>query len=380
MLAGFPNLDAMLKGILRKMKFYVTGLALYYCYQLSCPRRKPGKVILLNLKKNHFKRYLYVFLKFFHMEGYDIYMKKDLKFFCELKREKYAHFLLQEKIIRFGAPPSGIEPLRIGDEMLSPDYFLGLETDSFNRDSYIVPLCQHPVMYHTGWWNEPIENVKRKRSVFMAGNFAREAYSRIERDKVFDVMSRVAVFSFLEQKGLLHTTSNTSDILIFLNSNKDNTVILLDRFLVDIPMNELRNLLAKFDFFFALPGEFMPFSHNVIEAMSSGCIPFIQEQYARLFRPALRNGKQAITFSGIEDLEAKINLLFILTDDEVAEMRKEVNDYYVSYLTPEKVVKEIATSAFKKIYLQATDYSVELLKQRLDNQQLNITESFSKQW
>src|SRR5262249_14672908 len=147
-----------------------------------------------------------------------------LRFFYELKRETYAHFLLQEKIIRFDTPPSGIEPLYIDDEMLSPDYFLGLQTDSVNKDSYIVPICQHPVMYHTGWWNEPIEHVKRKRSVFMAGNFDKEAYSTIEKAKVFDVVSRVAVFSCLEQKGLLHNVSNIRDLLLFLNNKDDNAV------------------------------------------------------------------------------------------------------------------------------------------------------------
>jgi hypothetical protein len=48
-------------------------------------------------------------------------------------------------------------------------------------------------------------------------------------------------------------------------------------------MDELRHWLAKFDFYFALPGVVMPFSHNIIEAISVGCIPFIQQSSSHLF-------------------------------------------------------------------------------------------------
>ena len=59
------------------------------------------------------------------------------------------------------------------------------------------------------------------------------------------------------------------------------------------------------NFYFALLGVVLPFAHNVVEAMSAGVIPFLQEGYANLFQPALIDRLQAVTFKDINDLEAR---------------------------------------------------------------------------
>ena len=64
-------------------------------------------------------------------------------------------------------------------------------------------------------------------------------------------------------------------------------------------MPDLRPTLAKFRYYMAYPGVFMPFSHNVFEAMSVGCIPIIEDKYADLFQPKLEHLKNSFKFSTI---------------------------------------------------------------------------------
>lgn len=64
-------------------------------------------------------------------------------------------------------------------------------------------------------------------------------------------------------------------------------------------MPDLRPILAKFRYSMAFNGVFMPFSHNVIEAMSVGCIPIIEYKYADLIQLKLEHLKNSFIFSAI---------------------------------------------------------------------------------
>ena len=89
----------------------------------------------------------------------------------------------------------------------------------------------------------------------------------------------------------------------------------------------MKSILTKFDFFLALPGIEIPQSHNVIEAISMGCIPVIQQSYANLFSPPLENKINAIIFENFIDLDIVINEIFKLNVSEINELRKNVLDY-----------------------------------------------------
>ena len=347
---------------LRTIKNYLSSIPAFYQY-IYTQRESltKDKAVYFIIRKNPYKRYLYTLIKFFDLSGYTVYIKKDLALFQTLKNETYTTFLLKERIIYFGVPSPEANPVTIDEQILSPNYFNRPISDVLRNHSYYVPMSQHPLMYYTGWWKQPIEKVKRKRSLFMAGNFNAADYGAIQTDRLFNVMSRLEVYACLDDKKLLFPIGSLSDIVLFLQQDIDHQIILVDRLLVDIPMQELRNLLGKFDFYFALSGVVIPFSHNIIEAMSVGCIPFMQEEYAKMFSPALVNGKQVITFKNSEDLEERIAYLFTLNETEIAQLRDEVNRYYENYLTPSAVVAKIEENSFETIYLQAEHYSVALI-------------------
>ena len=71
-------------------------------------------------------------------------------------------------------------------------------------NSFHVPsTTQHPLMYHAGYWNHPVGNTKRKRSVFMAGNFDPKWYNQIKEDGIFELMSWLAVYDFLKRRRII---------------------------------------------------------------------------------------------------------------------------------------------------------------------------------
>jgi hypothetical protein len=81
------------------------------------------------------------------------------------------------------------------------------------------------------------------------------------------------------------------------------------------------------------PGFAMPYSHNIIEAMAVGTIPFTN--YPEWFNPPLVHGKDCIAFCDRDDLTAKVRMVLQLTSADVERMRRNVELYYDSYLAPE---------------------------------------------
>jgi hypothetical protein len=225
-------------------------------------------------------------------------------------------------------------------------------------------MAQHPKMYHFGFWNAPVPKPGRKRSVLMTGNFDPVEYRKIEEDGIFPLLSRCAIYAYLEKKQMICHIASKNKLADFLVSNDDHKIILINSHVFAIPMNELRPLLGRFDFYFAVPGMVMPFAHNIIEAMSAGTIPFLQEGYADLFQPALIDGRQAITFKDINDLKTRLSYLQGVSSEAIAKMRENVLQYYDNYLTPHGVVARLEDRDYKNIYLQAEHYSVQLLKNR----------------
>lgn len=353
----------MLSKVFPKLRSHIVALR-YYTWHKHVHNEKGDahKVLFLDIRDNPFGRYLYLFLKFFHMEGYTIYMPKDLKLIRTLQWEPFTLPLLQEKIVNFGKPPVAGNMITIDRKRISADYFSGIFHDS-DPGSIHVPMSQHPLMYFNGWWDTPVAEGPRKRSIFMAGNFEQKGYSKMA---AFKVMPRMVMYTYLEKRGLLHNIAGQDEMLSFLDSSEDGKIILVDRHRFDVPIWHMRWLLSRFEFFFALPGVVMPLCHNIIEAMSAGAIPFLQEEYARLFVPALENEVHVITFRDETDLEERLRYALQLAPEKTASIRKNIHAYYLQYLTPRSVVERIEKAGRNdKIYLQAEEGSVKLFQRRL---------------
>ena len=356
-------MNKKLKQQLHKIKMYAISVCQYsYYYFFRNTKRNTDKNVFIDIDHNVFKRHLYNFIKFLNLSGYSIYINPNLSLFYKMRNEKWEHLIFIERLITLGKPPHKTEFVHITEAQLSADYFSSLNDAS--QPSYHVPLTQHPFMYNRGWWSQTLIQYPRKHSLFMAGNFDESQYKSFAEDGLFPILSRLEVYTFLREKKRLYNITNLQDLINFISDSTDCKIVLLDRRQTNVPMDELRNALSRFDYFFALPGIEIPYSHNLIEAMSCGCIPFIQEEYAGVMMPKLQNGVNAITFKDMDDLEDRITFLFSLSEDKLEKMRDEVFKYYNRYLTPENIVAAMEEIGFSKIYLLADHDSIEMFKKR----------------
>jgi hypothetical protein len=314
----------------------------------------PEKLVFFDLEHNRFERYLYLLCKFYLLEGYQIGIKINFNFIGNL--ETYSALLLKEKnVYFFWKKPNSRKyfhsNLNSNDGILLSDYYFNPSTNK----SYHVPMSLHPLMYHDGLWNEQIPiNIQRSKAVFFAGSIEKGQYDRVEIEHKFGIFNRIYLFESLRQTKYWFSVKNINELAPI----QESKIYFLDRAILDIPMTQLRRTLSEFTFFFACPGVSMPFSHNVIEAMSVGCIPIIEENYARKFQPSFIHLENALIFKhSQENLVETIDLAFSLGEEKLQEMINNVRNYYSSYLTPKNVIQQLMDVEPSTCFLNAEAFS-----------------------
>jgi len=333
---------------------------------IKCLFIKPkGKKVFLEISQIEKNRYLYNLVKFFKLRGYTIYIpdNKDLiAKLCVKKGEfKYASYIL-EGDVKIGKPKSTSQTVFLEKEKLSNDYF---SKEKF-KNTFHVPMSQYPLIDNDFEEKEVVDVfIKRKLSIFMAGNFNVEFYGKIAKDGFFDILSRNDIFDFLKQQYYYHQLNSFPNLLEFINSSINCKVVIIDSVNnFNIDLDKIKIILMKFDFFMALPGIVIPQSHNLIEAMEVGCIPIIQKTYSDLLYPPLIHNENAIIYETREELDSLIEEVFKKNTEDIFLLRKNVLEYYDKYLTPKAVVDAIVSNNYNKIYIQAEHISLNLLKEK----------------
>ncbi len=332
----------------------------YYWNILKSQRVKSEeKCVFIDVRDIMLNRYLYNFIKFFQLNGYTVYLPKDKKMISVLSKKKgeflYGSWILKEKI-KFGKPKN--VNLIISRDQLSNDYF-----SSNGPNEFHVPMSEYPAFYFHQFKTPLLElHKKHKNSVFMSGNMDSKYYNNISKSNFFNVLSRRGVAEFVMKKAYYLDVNSFEGVKDFIRSENDNKAILINnKENFRIPLTDLKSLLVQFNFYLALPGIFIPQSHNLIEAMSVGCIPVIHENYGSLFTPALQHMKNAVFYNSLEELDTKLLGLFNLDETIICAMRNNVYQYYEKYLSPNSIVNIIASNDFSKIYIQAEQKSLEFL-------------------
>tara|TARA_B100000378_G_C17944138_1_gene377777 strand:- start:155 stop:850 length:696 start_codon:yes stop_codon:yes gene_type:complete len=204
---------------------------------------------------------------------------------------------------------------------------------------------------------------KRKRSVFMSGNIDTAHYKKISRSGFFDIPSRCEVAGFIQEQLYYFKIESLVDLKLYMSGETDYKVILIDTSRqFRIPLNKLKNILQEFHFYLALPGILIPQSHNLIEAMSVGCIPIIHKTYADLMFPTLKHLETALVYDSMGELDELIIKSINLREDQIKSLEYNVQEYYSKHLSPAAVVKKIEENDFSKIYIQAEEKSLALIK------------------
>lgn len=321
-----------------------------------------SKVVYVDLSKPEiYHRYYYNFCKYFLIEGYIVFVKSSIRDIYYLMCNTDASLLFKEKGLKIGRPSNNHTTLVLDDKIVSPDYFDFIIRPELRERSYLVPIGFHPEIYFENLWQGDFDfSKKRYKSLFMAGNFG-SGYMNDYNERLFDVCNRYEINRIVKSSEFFKEIE-FDDELDFFDKVTDSSIYLIEKKNgYQIPPSRLFYFLGRFDFFFALPGMYMPICHNIIEAMSVGTIPFLQEGYANLFQPPLENGINCITYRGPEDLYLRIQFLFSIDSNEVNVIRERVREYYFKNLSPRSIILKILSKNYSMIYLMAEQYSVHQL-------------------
>lgn len=370
-ISGFNKLRIIVKRKFWKLSklFQSIHIFLFSEYYLN-KIDKDNKIVYLNIKNGLiYHRYYYNLAKYFHIEGYRVFIKKDLRLIYRLITDTDASYLIKENFAYFITPSKKNKYFELNDNNVSPDYYRFILNNSYPIDGYHIPIGIHPYLFYKNFHEQEIElNQDRIKSLFLAGNFYNANYNNNKNEKFFKVTDRIKIFEFLKSSKFYKEFKNEKSLLNYLNRSTGNDLIIVDRLnSFDINPSKILTYLSKFDFFLALPGEVMPLCHNIIEAMSVGTIPFLQQGYADVFIPPLENNKNCITFQSLDDIDVKIKYLFSLSQKEIENFRLEVQIYYKIFLSPKAIVQEIVSGNYRKFYLMAEYHSVNLLEEGIES-------------
>jgi hypothetical protein len=341
-------------------------------------KKKTDKALIINVSNPEiYHRYLYGLLKFFSLEGYTIYFPSfNFQYFKQKVHTKfkpaynYHQLIYQEGLISFEDVPKKIKTiLELNKHNLSPDYFTNFfKKDLAKTNSFHIPIGMHPKFYSENYWDKEITPLTdRKKSIFMVGNFRDSFYSGFSATP-FKSDGRINVIQHLKKENMLKEINSSLELNEFIKSKEDKDCIILDSNKISIDMAVLRELINNFYFYLALPGSVMPFSHNIIEALSVGSILIIHSEYAKMMSPKLEHLKNAIIYDNLPDLTNQIKLAYSLNEEQLINLRKNTKEYYDLHLTPKAVVNKITNGNYDVMYLLAEHLSVNILENNLKNE------------
>jgi hypothetical protein len=312
---------------------------------------------------DNYERYTYLLAKLFEIEGYQVFMRPNLKFLFSFG-ERYQKRILTENTVMFSEtePPKAVAVFsdrlsnrKVG-KFISKDYFSTIYDQDVN--SYHIPIGLHPSMYGDGLWNQPIKPVERKKAVFFAGQFDEFEYKRLKAKGKFNMPDRMQLRNLL--KKLPNATFPKSQEELIQN-RRDGQIDIVEKANFTVPNTMLRQTIAEYSFFIACPGVAMPISHNIYEAMSVGTIPIIHRQYAHMFHPPLTDFTNAIFYDNNNFIE-KMQEVVEIDQEKVDAMVAEVTNYYNANLTPKAIVRHLMSSKENKFFLNAERASVKVMR------------------
>lgn len=290
-------------------------------------------------------RFSYIISKHCEYAGYHVIIKTDRNYFKRISR--YKKPLLQQNYLllkRSSTPLNSIMLITAdqGKKLIHLKYGYDVTKNTLYDCVAAFPL--HPSYYNAYPSREMFQkfrNSPRSMHIFFAGNTDPQKYKRDQLMHLFNVNNRV---------DLLNYAKNTyrNDPILEVISDKQVLYHLLDSGTTIKPfvISEVKSsnedwlkLLSGSTFFLCAPGVYMPWCHNLTEAMSVGTIPILE--YAHLCAPPLVHMENCLAFTGLKDFQKTVELALSLDSESIARMKKNVIRYYEDNLSVESIVKRI---------------------------------------
>lgn len=250
----------------------ILGLFVYGTWRRIKPFRKDSRCLWLDLREPEVvDRYLFNFVQQLNVRNPTYVVlpltRKLLKSLFEGRNwRNYRRALMQTDRIYFQFSWQRNAKWK----QTSTDYF---EDGTSRRVK--IPIGPHPTTFQALMSNSATAR-RRQYPVVFAGNTSRD-YADFD-STLWGMPSRFETAEFLRSQGyerLFHSNLQTDEYV---------------------------QLLSQAHFFLALPGLYMPFSHNLYESIFSGCIPIIHNNYRRMLEEPLRTILKPFGWDNHEEL------------------------------------------------------------------------------
>lgn len=299
-------------------------------------------------------RYPYNLVALFQKAGYRIYLHHRYSFIIGLGM--YSQKLLALPALRLCLKkPSNCELFVTDDNQLynreSNTAKILIDYDVFappqpNICYLSVSFMMHPTIYQNEAVYEKIDEYRsqeRQMRVLFAGNAKAESYIEGKEyiTSLFKKNFRPDLISYVKQRLPTEQQSNRWHE----GQDRSRTFTLLPR----VPGPIWLATLARSDFFFAPCGIYMPFSHNIVEAMAVGTIPITE--YGELFAPPLVDGETCLMYRTKSEAVEVIRKALAMPAPDIQRLRDNVIDYYIAFLQPDRIKERLTKLACQQVVL-----------------------------
>lgn len=197
---------------------------------------------------------------------------------------------------------------------------------------------------------------KRPARIFFGGNTEQGKYDKDVIREVYHMLSRremLAEAIAAMMPGMIH---RPKDVAEWLASAEFHPFVLCETQHCKIPQERWLEALSKADFFLACPGVGMPLCHNVIEALSAGCVPILQ--YGSHLSPPLQDRVSCLAFHNAQSLNNVLNSILSMTKEEITALRANVREHYDAHLAPGRFAQRLFNGPQLRRVLLLNDYRV----------------------
>lgn len=342
----------------------------FYCTQsVKWRKHDPQKKVVYFNRKDwvFFQRYTYILAKYFLIEGFEVYFPRDFRQVYHFGTEIDCGFLLKEKDVFFRKLPKGITPkIELNYNNISPEYFQFMKSNKEDSRNFRIPIGFHPYHYFKQFSLPKIDIIgNRLDKIFFMGNFNNKSYDLNYNEEIFNVPSRLKHFQYFKKNLLIHEIYNDAELQNILEKNDlkfKNPIYQVNSFAnFSIDPSQVKQVISRFNFYFAYPGMYMPLCHNLIEAMSVGSIPIIHRNYVKLLQPSLKNLENCIIYNQLTDLPNVFDYCFQLNLKTIIDLRRGVLRYYEKNFSSKSIVKKMLNEPSQKFYLMAELESLKLV-------------------
>lgn len=310
------------------------------------------KTIYFDLKEiNYFNYYISIF-RALSCAGYRVVMRPRISVLAN--SGNFGRYLQKIEKFSLGWALFKKPHMTVIDyDVLNPGNYVSLNSRFFTGSSSkkmqsIIPFPMSPntLLSSEGCNLANLRLNGKSREVFFSGNVDRRSYGNNLLEQYFGIRNRYdIVMNFFVNQNSINEDHEFNKILLnicYWEGLSTGPKTLRTR------NEDWLSILSTKMFSLCPPGVQMPFCYNLIESLAVGTIPILE--YGHLLPITLEHKVNCIDLRQYSTVENLVNDLGSMEESELAQMKKNVIQYYDEYLSFEVTANMIYNSAGETLY------------------------------